>query len=363
MALTGLLLSAALAVPGGPLPQDGYFEKIEPLAEHVWLIRQEKPFHLQPIGNVTVIEQADGLVMVDAGGTPASGRRIVGLIRQVSAKPVKAVIVSQWHGDKPLGLPAILETWPKARVISTEATRRHLGDPKTMNTPGAPDPAANKAMLDRFRGFADYGRDMAGKAPTPVERAGWEAMARLFTQYVHDMDGALTVQPKEPFGERLALPDNAAPVEALFLGRADTDGDAVVWLPRQRILVAGETVVAPIPFGYLAYPKEWLEVLRKERAYPFRLLVPGHGPPQRDRAYLDRLAALIEEVRAQVAPLAAQGLELKEVTAKVDLSAQARAFVGDDPWMRQWFDQYWTAPIVASAYKEAKGEEIVQTLG
>jgi glyoxylase-like metal-dependent hydrolase (beta-lactamase superfamily II) len=368
LVMTGAIAVAARAAPpvvveGGPIPEDGYFEVIQKVAPRVWLIRQEKPFHLQPIGNVTVIEQADGLVMVDSGGTPASGRRILALIRSVSAKPVKAVIISQWHGDKPLGLAAILQAWPKARVISTEATRRHLADPATMNTPGAPDPAANKAMVERYRGFADYGRQMAGRASTDSEQAGWRAMARLFTQYAHDMDGALTLQPKEGFTDRLTLADQDSPVQALFLGRADTDGDAVVWLPRQRVLVAGETVVAPIPFGYLAYPKDWLEVLAQLKAYPFKVLIPGHGEPQTDRAYIERLIALIETVRAQVGPLAAQGLELKEVRARVDLSRQAHAFVGEDPWRLRWFDQYWTDPIVASAYKEARGEPIIQKLG
>ncbi len=348
--------------PEGPTPQDGYFEEVQKLDPGVWLIRQAKPFHLQPIGNVTVVEQADGLVMVDSGGTPGSGRRIVGLIRSLSRKPVKAVIISQWHGDKPLGLPAVLAAWPDARVISTEATRAHLGDPATMNAPAAFDPAANKAMLDKYRGYIGYGRQMAGKARTPAERAGWEAMARLFTQYVQDMDGAITVQPGEGFTDRLELPDAARPVQAMFLGKADTDGDAVVWLPRQRILVAGETVVLPIPFGFEAYPAEWIQVLRRIGAYDFRILVPGHGAPQHDRRYVGRLIALIQAVQDQVRPLVAQGLTLDQIQAKVSLDDEATRFVRQDPWLRQWFEQYWTRPIVTSAYREAKGEPIVQRL-
>ena len=113
--------AAAQPAAGGPLPQDGYYEIAEPLTTHVWLIRQAKPFHLQPIGNVTVIEQSDGLVLVDSGGSPGSGRRIVGLVRGLSRKPVKAVVITHWHGDHPLGLPAILDAWPKARVIATAA--------------------------------------------------------------------------------------------------------------------------------------------------------------------------------------------------------------------------------------------------
>jgi hypothetical protein len=72
---------------------------------------------------------------------------------------------------------------------------------------------------------------------------------------------------------------------------------------------------------------------------------------------------VLEEVRRQVAPLAAGGLPLKDVQAKIDLSTLSRAFTRGDAWRERWFDQYWTKPIVASAYKEAKGEPIVQGFG
>jgi len=346
----------------GPLPQDGYYEIAQRVTDHVWLIRQARPFHLQPIGNVTVVEQSDGLVLVDSGGSPGSGRRIVGLVRGLSPKPVKAVVITHWHGDHPLGLPAILQAWPRARVISTAATRAHLSDPRTMNTPGRPDAKANAAMLERYRAMIGYAHRMESEATDEEFRQGWRALGRLFTQYVRDMDGALTLAPSEGFSERLGLPDRDAPAEALFLGRANTDGDALLWLPKQRVLVTGDVVVSPVPFGYGSYPAEWLKVLAKVRRYPFRVLIPGHGAPQTDRAYLDRLAGLIRAVRARVGPLARQGLTLAQVQDRVRLRDESRPFTGGDPWLERWFDQFWTRPIVASAYREARGEPIVQSL-
>jgi glyoxylase-like metal-dependent hydrolase (beta-lactamase superfamily II) len=148
----------------------------------------------------------------------------------------------------------------------------------------------------------------------------------------------------------------------MFLGRANTDGDAVVWLPKQRVLVTGETVIAPFPYGFGSYPSDWIGVLKKLRAMPFKVLVPGHGMPQTDRGQIDRILAALEDVRGQVAPLVAKGLTLDQVKAKVDLSRQKQSFVGDDPWLGRWFDDFWATPIVTSAYHEAKGEPIVQSL-
>ncbi len=344
-----------------PIAADGYFEQLEPVVTGIWRIAQPG-FHVQPIGNVTLIEQADGLVVIDSGGSPGSGRRIVGLIRQASSKPVKAIVITHWHGDHVQGLSELVRAWPNARTIATAATKAHLADPKTMNSPAEPDPKRNLKFLEQVRGFQDYIAGELAKAPA-AERAGWATGRRLMNQYEIDMDGALTIAPKEGFTERLLIDDPERPVELRFLGRANTDGDAVAWLPRQRIVVTGDIVVAPLPYGFGSYPADWIGVLKELKALDFAILLPGHGGAQRDTSYTDGLIALIEDVRAQVAPLAAQGLPLDEVQKKVDLTAHRARLIGGDAWKERWFTPYWQQPIVASAYKEARGEPIVQSLG
>lgn len=369
--LRHLLLSIAILLCGGPaaaqvepsLPtlEDGYFQVTTKVAPGVWVLMEPR-FQVQPIGNVTVIEQSDGLVLVDAGGSPGSGHRIVGLVKAISAKPVKAVIITHWHGDHTQGLAEVLAAWPKARTIATRTTQAHLRDPATMNTPAAPDAAADTASQAQVRGFSTYAGRMRDAATDPRERAGWASAERLFNQYALDIRGALTLATQEGFDERLDLPDARTPVEVRFLGRANTDGDAVVWLPRQKIVVTGDIVVAPFPFGFGSYPADWIATLARIKGLPFQTLVPGHGAPQHDRGYLDTISSALTEVRAEVGPLAAQGLSLDEVRKRADLSAQLRTFGGDDPWMRHWVADYWLGPIVASAYKEARGQPIVQSL-
>jgi len=356
-----LAASAAWAQPELPRPDDGYFQNTVRVTEGVWLLTEPR-FQLQPIGNVIVIEQSDGLVMVDAGGSPGAGRRIVETIRGLSSKAVKAVVITHWHGDHPQGLSEVLKAWPRARTIATRATQAHLRDPATMNTPGAPDASANAAFQKQVKSFVAYAHQMGDKATDPAEKAHWAEAERQFRQYALDMDGAVTLPVAEGFDDRLDLPDVRRPAQALFLGRANTDGDALVWLPRQRILITGDIVVSPVPFGFGGYPADWIATLAKLRRYDFRILIPGHGAPQHDRAYIDRVSAALADIRAQVAPLAEAGLSLEQVRAQVDASAQAHSFIGEDPWLQHWFIADWVNPIVASAYREAKGEPIVQSL-
>ncbi|HEX4158160.1 MAG TPA: hypothetical protein VHY79_06770 [Rhizomicrobium sp.] len=95
---------------------------------------------------------------------------------------------------------------------------------------------------------------------------------------------------------------------------------------------------------------------------PFRILVPGHGMPQKDRAQIDRIISASRNVEVQVAPPTKQGLTLAEVQSKVNVNADATAFTGNDPWLRKWFASFWAEPIIASTYKVAKREPIVQSL-
>lgn len=367
LALTSLIMALAVAParvtqsPERPRSEDGYFQETIRVAPGVWTIAEPR-FQVQPIGNVTLIEQADGLVLVDSGGSPGSARRLITKIRRLSSKPVKAVIITHWHGDHTQGLAEILKAWPAARTIATKATQAHLRDRKTMNTPAVFEPSADNALYEQNQSFLAYTQTMVEKAPDPASKAGWSAASRLFAQYAEDMRGAVTISTTEAFEERLDIPDLRTPIEVRYLGRANTDGDAVVWLPKQRVLVVGDIVVAPVPFGFGSYPREWMQTLEKLQTYDFKVLVPGHGAPQHDGAYLARLVVAIGEVRSKIAPLVRRGVSLDDAKKQLDFSDQAEGFVGADPWLRRWFKEYWIGPFLTSAYKEARGEPIVQSL-
>ena len=94
----------------------GYLQVAEPVVAGVHVLRQAEPNFAGVIGNVTVIEQRDGLVLIDAGVSHGTGVRIVELVRAISPKPVKSVVVTHWHGDHYLGLSAIRAVTPRVRT-------------------------------------------------------------------------------------------------------------------------------------------------------------------------------------------------------------------------------------------------------
>lgn len=360
--IRALLLSLVLlaATPNAFAQDTGFSYIAEELAPGVHVFRQREPFHVQPRGNVVMIEQRAGVVLVDSGGTPAGAEEVIALVRARTDKPVRALVITHWHGDHVMGAERLAREWPGLRIISTEATHEHLTSPRTNRFMTGDDEAANAELQRNIANAVQYFRSEAENAAlSEAERRGFAAAAREVSDYAIHVAAARHALPTETFRESLTLDDPDRPVEVRFLGRANTDGDATVWLPRQNIIATGDIIVAPVPYAFGSYPNEWLDVLHRLRAED-ATLIPGHGAPLRDDAYADQLIALIEAGRTQVNALVAEGLSDEAVRERVDLSAARAPFVGDDPWLTRWFDAYWTEPFVTSALKEARGVPIVQ---
>ena len=101
------------------------------------------------ISNTSIIEQSDGLVLVDSGATIADGRRVVSYVRSFTDKPVKAILITHWHNDHPLGIAAIREAWPRVRIISTAATRDGLLGPARTSVGLRPDERFETMILNQ----------------------------------------------------------------------------------------------------------------------------------------------------------------------------------------------------------------------
>jgi glyoxylase-like metal-dependent hydrolase (beta-lactamase superfamily II) len=207
----------------------------------------------------------------------------------------------------------------------------------------------------------------AGAAADPKHpeglRAGWARTARAGPGMVAGYAG-MSVYPADlTFTDRLSLPDADAPVEVMFLGRGNTDGDAVVWTPRQRVLASGDLVVAPVPYAAHTYPGEWIATLKRLEGLDFAYLVPGHGSVMTDRSYVEMLIAALQTVRDQVEPLAKAGVPLEEVRRRIDLAAMQDGFTGEDAWLKSLIRAVFTGDLVSNAYKEARGEPVIQGKG
>lgn len=351
----GFALVMALFTAGPVWADPFVFERRE-LADGVHVVYRPDASREPVEGNVLVIEQSEGLVVFDAGGTPLSGRRIVEQIRAISDQPVRQVVISHWHGDHHLGLPALRDAWPDLTVIAHEKTAAYMSGPQMDYLEGMTPEVLNQSS----EGLAGYLESEASAAMPDGLRQRAEMMVEdLALAAVAAAEITVTAADRS-IGDSLHLDDPERPVMLLHPGIGNTDGDLVAWLPEQGILATGDLVVAPTPYGFGSPPLEWAQTLEGLAELPFTTLVPGHGEVMQDRVYLDRLIALLRFVGAEAERLNGDGLDAETVAATIDWSAAIAEFAGNDPWLQRSFRNYFQTPIIGHVLQEARGETIAQ---
>lgn len=365
-----LILSAiAILVSSGGTsasaqPRDAAVD-IEPfiaqtISPQVHLLSVPDDYVAAAIGNVIVIEQSKGVVLVDSGANITNGRKIAAYVRSLTSKPIVAVIVSHWHPDHPEGIAGIRESWPNVRVIATPGTKAGMLGPGLANIGLTPSAEIDKKMFDQLQARKEQFGQLLEQADVPAERK--ERARKGLTQidsFSHDFQGSYVVLPTDVFTSVFRLPDPKIPIEVHYFGRANTEGDAITWLPKQKIVASGDVVASPIPFGFGSYPADWSRTLKRLEALKFMTLLPGHGAAMYDRKYVDQMIASIAAIRSKVGAAVNSHLSFKELKANVDLTGEAARF-GKTPFQQAMTGYYWVDPMRINAYKEAKGMPILQ---
>jgi cyclase len=155
---------------------------------------------------------------------------------------------------------------------------------------------------------------------------------------------------------KLTLYRGQREIELLYLGRGNTRGDLVVYLPNEEVLMTGDLLVSPIPCSFGSYLGDRVQTLKRLREIDAEIIIPGHGQPQRNKDYPDFATSLLESVVNQTKDAVKRGLSLEEARKTVDLESFRRRIAGDDLIQNLAFTSFFVTPAVERAYKEARGE-------
>jgi cyclase len=151
-------------------------------------------------------------------------------------------------------------------------------------------------------------------------------------------------------GDKQVVNVGGIEVQALYLGRAHTGGDLVVYLPKQKILFMSEVFLNRVfPAMRSAYPTEWVGVIDKALKLDVDRFVPGHGFIEEPKASREELLEYQKAMRAVIA----------EVTRlhKLGLSADDAAKQADWGPYKEWFLVEQQGPIaVHKVYDELEGK-------
>jgi glyoxylase-like metal-dependent hydrolase (beta-lactamase superfamily II) len=139
-------------------------------------------------------------------------------------------------------------------------------------------------------------------------------------------------------------------VHALYLGRAHTGGDLLVYLPKQKILFMSEVYLNRVfPAMRSAYPTEWVGVIDKALKMDVDRFVPGHGFIEEPKASREELVEYQAAMRAVIA-------EVNRLH-KLGLSAEDAAKQANWGPYKEWFLAEQQGPIaVRKIYEEIEGK-------
>ena len=188
------------------------------------------------ISNAAFVVTRNGVVVIDALGSPALAARLLATINSVTQLPVTHVIVTHYHADHIYGLQTFKDAG--AKIIAHRAAKIYLNS----------DTARLRLEASR------------------QDLAPWiDAQTHL-------------VEADEWIDRETRLTLGGTEFQLKPVGPSHTPEDLAVYLPQERVLFAGDLVFrSRIPYVGQADSKQWIFALDKLLAFDTAVIVPGHG--------------------------------------------------------------------------------------
>jgi cyclase len=229
------------------------------------------------IANTGWIVMRDAVLVIDAN-FPWGARAVLPDIRRTTAKPVRYVFNTHYHSDHSFGNSVFVDAG--ATIICSEEC-------------AAESRALNTAAWNSDTGTGEY-----------------------------SLKAYRLEHPMVAFRDSMAIDDGTRRVELRRVGPGHTRGDAIAWLPRERVLFTGDLAVNR-PGNFVgdpgADPDNWVRILDSLTRIDAAVVIPGHGTRgtvdtlRGNRAYL---ADMIAQIRAGIARGATSGQLAQSVSLK-----------------------------------------------
>ena len=269
--------------------------------------------------NTAIIESDDGVVIVDTHSKPSAARVIVERLREMTPKPVRYVVNTHFHWDHWHGNEVYPAAYPNAEIVTNQITR------EAMRKKGL------KRIQDHVRQvpgeIAKLRADLAAAA-TPEARAQLQANLRLAESYLGEVRALQPALPTIAFEQTMTLYRRDREIHLVHLGRAHTEGDVFVYLPKEKVVITGDALIGWTPYMGDGYPEDWVATLDRLAQLDFTHIIMGHGEPA-GRDWLQIFRGYVHDMVEAVREEAAAGRSIEEVKQRV---ADALAPVYEKPF-------------------------------
>jgi glyoxylase-like metal-dependent hydrolase (beta-lactamase superfamily II) len=306
-------------------------------------------------GNSTVIIGDRQVFVVDSCFLPSAAREDIAQIRQWTDKPVAFVLNTHFHNDHNFGNRIYVDAFPAVTVIAHVDTKKDMD----MFGPGSlsREERDSYGIMQLLKTMLETGKTKDGRPLTDEEKAEVKSMLVSRPAMIEELRNVKFQSATLTFDHDFSVDVGNREVQVKFLGRGNTTGDAVVYLPKEKIVVAGDLVVYPLPNMIDGYPVEWIQTLQNLAELNAVTIVPGHGPILHDKTYVyllrDFIKSAVDQMNAKLTQTApAMFHTLDDVKGSIDLSAFRQRFAGNDKDLGEGFDEV-AARLIKLVFLEA----------
>ena len=295
------LLLLILTIASTPAWADGVFtpeRQVTQLGQGIYEIRHQDPYPGWVSGNTTVIIGEREVFVVDSSSMSADAREDIAQIRKWTNKPVRYLLNTHWHQDHNTGNKDYMDAFPGVAIIARRETRDMIAD-ASANVPSNLVRDAT-ALQKQLQQALDTGKGADGKPLTDAQKEDIKAKQARLPRLFEAAKTYTAQLPTLEFDRELRIDLGNREVQVKYLGRGNTGGDALVYLPKEKILVTGDLLVHPVEYAFDGYPADWIQTLQKMAQLGADTIVPGHGEILHDKVYLNQMIEVMTYIVAQV---------------------------------------------------------------
>lgn len=187
----------------------------------------------------------------------------------------------------------------------------------------------------------------------------FQLLARYYAQMAEGWDYSTVrlTRPTDTFSGTLELAVGGRPVRIEEVGPAHAPGDAIVLLPDDGILFAGDILfVGVIPIAWVGPVSNWLTALDRIEAIAPDVIVPGHGPV----ASLHDVGVLRDYLTWAI-EVGERQRSAGEAPAKAAASALRTKEYQRAPWA-DWLSAERLIVTLTALQREAEGESPIESV-
>ena len=272
--------------------------------------------------NTSMIVGDDGIIIIDTLMGPVSAKKALDAFREISDKPVTAILYTHSHSDH-IGGASAFAGEQKPAIYGTEHFGSAEGVTKAVN-------AAKNA-----RGIRQFGRKL------PDKQKSNRGVAPANTYDKDRGEGYLAPTVTVP-AEGMKTTISGVKLE-FHPAPGETDDAMFIWLPEEKVLFAGDNFYHSFPNLYAirgtAYRDvlKWSESVGTMAAFQPEAVVPGHTMPILGRkAATNSLKNYSEAIRS-VYEQTVQGINAGKSPEQIAHEVELPEHLKDQPYLTEYY--------------------------